>query len=249
MKKWIGAAVALLFFVGLLAFLLPILGWQKQLDQESAEYEVLSSAVQLPQASEPPVVTPSEADSSVLNNLISSLDGDVLSEDIPASSAPARTSSIDLEACKAQNSDFAAWLSIPNTPVNYPVVFTYDTAYYLKHSFTGSTSSLGTLFATGDTSFSRPSRNIAIYGHNIRSKPTVMFSPRAHESLASWTTRQAPHDIVLLICPEGGFSSEEEELARQNSVIFLSMGPRILRTETAGLAAVSAINAFWEQSH
>ena len=177
MKKWIGAAVALLFFVGLLAFLLPILGWQKQLDQESAEYEALTSAVQLPQASEPPVVTPSEADSSVLNDLISSLDGDILSEDIPASSAPAHTSSIDLEACKAQNSDFAAWLSIPNTPVNYPVVFTYDTAYYLKHSFTGSTSSLGTLFATGDTSFSQPSRNIAIYGHNIRSKPTVMFSP------------------------------------------------------------------------
>ena len=80
MKKWIGAAVVLLFFVGLLAFLLPILGWQKQLDQESAEYEVLSSAVQLPQASEPPVVTPSEADSSVLNDLISSLDGYVLSE-------------------------------------------------------------------------------------------------------------------------------------------------------------------------
>ena len=124
MKKWIGAAVVLLFFVGLLAFLLPILGWQKQLDQESAEYEALSSAVQLPQASEPPVVTPSEADSSVLNNLISSLDGDVLSEDIPASSAPVRASSIDLAACKAQNSDFAAWLSIPNTPVNYPVVFT-----------------------------------------------------------------------------------------------------------------------------
>ena len=31
----------------------------------------------------------------------------------------------------------------------------------------------------------------------------------------------------------GGFSPEEEELARQNGVIFLSMGPRILRTETA----------------
>ena len=118
MKKWIGAAVALLFFVGLLAFLLPILGWQKQLDQESAEYEVLSSAVQLPQASEPPVVTPSEADSSVLNDLISSLDGCFLNEGIPASSATFRASNIDLEACKAQNSDFAAWLSIPNTPVN-----------------------------------------------------------------------------------------------------------------------------------
>ena len=128
MKKWIGAALALLFFVGLLAFLLPILDWQKQLDQESAEYETLTSAVQLPQASELPVVTPSEADSSVLNDLISSLNGYVLSEDVPVSPVPARTSSIDLAACKAQNSDFAAWLSIPNTSVNYPVVFTYDTA-------------------------------------------------------------------------------------------------------------------------
>ena len=196
MKKWIGAAVALLFFVGLLAFLLPILGWQKQLDQESAEYEALSSAVQLPQASEPPVVTPSEADSSVLNDLISSLDGDVLSEDIPASSAPARTSSIDLEACKAQNSDFVAWLSIPNTPVNYPVVFTYDTAYYLKHSFTGSTSSLGTLFATSSTAFSRPSA----YRHlwcNIRSKPTVMFSPLISYKNAEFYQR--PHRTIHLV--------------------------------------------------
>ena len=100
MKKWIGAAVALLFFVGLLAFLLPILGWQKQLDQESAEYEALSSAVQLPQASKPPVVTPSEADSSGLNDLISSLDGDVLSEDIPASSAPATHRALTLKPAK-----------------------------------------------------------------------------------------------------------------------------------------------------
>ena len=229
MKKWIGAVLALLFFVGLLAFLLPILGWQKQLDQESAEYKVLSSAVQLPQASEPPVVTPSEADSSVLNDLISSLDGDVLSEDIPVSSAPARISSIDLEACKAQNSDFAAWLSIPNTPVNYPVVFTYDTAYYLKHSFTGSTSSLGTLFATGDTRFSRPSRNIAIYGHNIHSKPTVMFSPllsykkaafyQAHRTIHLDTLNGAylPRRLQLEERPDGYAGQHPEPLrVREN---------------------------------
>ncbi|MFR1260666.1 MAG: hypothetical protein ACLSCX_08415 [Oscillospiraceae bacterium] len=39
---WSSCCAAL--FVGLLAFLLLILGWQKQLDQESAEYEALSSA-------------------------------------------------------------------------------------------------------------------------------------------------------------------------------------------------------------
>ena len=35
-------------------------------------------------------------------------------------------------------------------------------------------------------------------------------------------------------------------MAEQQGVTFLSMGPRILRTETAGLAAVAAINALWE---
>lgn len=82
----------------------------------------------------------------------------------------------------------------------------------------------------------------------LSGQSTIMFSPRATESLASWITQQIPHDITLLIGPEGGFSPEEEELARQNGVISLSMGPRILRTETAGLAAVSAINALWEPS-
>ncbi len=84
---------------------------------------------------------------------------------------------------------------------------------------------------------------------SLSASSAMMFSPRATESLASRIAGQTPHDVTLLIGPEGGFSPEEEELARQNGVIFLSMGPRILRTETAGLAAVSAINAIWEQSH
>jgi 16S rRNA (uracil1498-N3)-methyltransferase len=45
--------------------------------------------------------------------------------------------------------------------------------------------------------------------------------------------------------PEGGFTEEEEDMATRQGVIALSMGPRILRTETAGLAAIAAINAAW----
>lgn len=90
--------------------------------------------------------------------------------------------------------------------------------------------------------------NFDDYLQNFSEPPKIMFSPRASHSLASWATGQTPRAISLLIGPEGGFSAEEEELARQKGVTFLSMGPRILRTETAGLAAVSAINAIWEQS-
>lgn len=75
----------------------------------------------------------------------------------------------------------------------------------------------------------------------------IMLSPHAKDSLASWASGQEPQALSLLIGPEGGFSPDEEELALQNNVILLSMGPRVLRTETAGMAAISAINAIWEK--
>jgi len=50
-----------------------------------------------------------------------------------------------------------------------------------------------------------------------------------------------PFSINLLIGPEGGFSQEEIQIALGYDLIPVSLGPRTLRAETAGLAAVSAI--------
>jgi 16S rRNA (uracil1498-N3)-methyltransferase len=50
-----------------------------------------------------------------------------------------------------------------------------------------------------------------------------------------------PGAIGVLIGPEGGFEEEEIALARDNGLVPVSLGPRILRAETAGLAAASAI--------
>ncbi len=50
------------------------------------------------------------------------------------------------------------------------------------------------------------------------------------------------HDILILIGPEGGFSINEIELAKNAGFIPVSLGPRILRTETAGLAMLAMIN-------
>lgn len=78
--------------------------------------------------------------------------------------------------------------------------------------------------------------------------PLLMPSPRAQTRLADWTLANPPQDITLLIGPEGGLSPEEETLAIRCGALPLSLGPRILRTETAGLAAIAAINAIWERS-
>lgn len=48
-------------------------------------------------------------------------------------------------------------------------------------------------------------------------------------------------NITILVGPEGGFTPLEAEAARKHSVITAGLGPRILRTETAGLAAASII--------
>lgn len=50
-----------------------------------------------------------------------------------------------------------------------------------------------------------------------------------------------PCDIALLIGSEGGFSPEEVALATQNMVRPASLGPRILRCETAPIAALAAL--------
>lgn len=54
---------------------------------------------------------------------------------------------------------------------------------------------------------------------------------------------QLPSDTVIFIGPEGGFSREEIELARNYGFETVSLGQRRLRTETAAIFAVSAINS------
>ncbi len=49
----------------------------------------------------------------------------------------------------------------------------------------------------------------------------------------------APAPAAILIGPEGGFSGEEKDLLRGLPFVRpLSLGPRILRAETAALAAL-----------
>ncbi len=49
----------------------------------------------------------------------------------------------------------------------------------------------------------------------------------------------------LLFGPEGGWSSEEIETARSQGYQTVSLGPRILRAETAPLAAISVLQYMW----
>jgi len=49
--------------------------------------------------------------------------------------------------------------------------------------------------------------------------------------------------VYLLVGPEGGLSAEEVESARGRGWVIVGVGPRILRTETAGPAIIAVLQA------
>ncbi len=62
-------------------------------------------------------------------------------------------------------------------------------------------------------------------------------------SLLHQTLSRAPQSVILLIGPEGGFSRSEIALARQHRWQIAHLGPRILRAETAIVAAATLTQA------
>ncbi len=70
----------------------------------------------------------------------------------------------------AQHSDFAGWITIDGTKIDYPVMLTpNDGDYYLKRNVNGEDDINGTLFMDPRTDLVQRSTNIIIYGHNMKS--------------------------------------------------------------------------------
>lgn len=73
----------------------------------------------------------------------------------------------------------------------------------------------------------------------------LLLSPRATQSLSQWAASTAPQALALVVGPEGGLTEDEENAVRAAGGLALSMGPRILRTETGALAALAILAAHW----
>ncbi len=72
----------------------------------------------------------------------------------------------------------------------------------------------------------------------------MVLDHQARQSLAG-LDGEPGQSVVLLVGPEGGLSDVELGLAREFGFLPVHMGPRILRTETAAMVALSIIQARW----
>jgi 16S rRNA (uracil1498-N3)-methyltransferase len=74
---------------------------------------------------------------------------------------------------------------------------------------------------------------------------SFVLSPGAKKGLRDFSGPSPISSVTLLVGPEGGLTPDEEAAAMVAGFIPLSLGARILRVETAGLAAASAMQALW----
>ena len=81
----------------------------------------------------------------------------------------------------------------------------------------------------------------AIGGRVLR----LMLDPRSAHTLDRLPRPDAQTRVELLIGAEGGLAPEEMNLAVQADFLGIRLGPRVLRTETAGLAVLAAIQCLW----
>lgn len=96
-------------------------------------------------------------------------------------------------------------------------------------------------------------RNIVPAVHDVQKLEQVLQGAGAganifmlYEGEAPLGIKQAlidsrPGSYLIIVGPEGGFSAQEVTLAKAKGVQLVTMGPRILRTETAAVAALSIV--------
>lgn len=69
----------------------------------------------------------------------------------------------------------------------------------------------------------------------------IPYEEEREVSLKKALSGKKPETVAVMIGPEGGFDKEEIRIAKENGIISVTLGKRILRTETAPLAVSAAI--------
>jgi 16S rRNA (uracil1498-N3)-methyltransferase len=70
----------------------------------------------------------------------------------------------------------------------------------------------------------------------------LMLAPGAARTLAAACAAGLPSAVI--VGPEGGFTDDELELAQRRGIERVGLGPRVLRSETAAVAARAIVGAF-----
>ena len=81
-----------------------------------------------------------------------------------------------------------------------------------------------------------------VSGYDIK---LAFWEEEENRSLKEVAGKISPRSAAFLCGPEGGFTAEEMEAARRTGFVTVSLGPRVLRAETAPITILSLLQNLW----
>ncbi len=105
---------------------------------------------------------------------------------------------IDFAKLQEQNADVIAWIEIPGTQIDYPVVTTTDNEHYLDYDFQGQESAHGAIFLDAACDLKLEDPVSILYGHNM--KDGTMFAGLHAFSDPAFLKE---HPVIKLYTPQG----------------------------------------------
>ncbi len=147
------------------------------------------------------VVETSSEDLTTEENVISAKE----EKTYPALSSADRGPEINFEKLQKMNPDIVAWIQIPGTTINYPVVQGTDNQHYLRYTAANVENAAGALFVDYRQSAGFDWYNTIVYGHNRKddtmfSQLTRYLSQRFWESYPNITVYLPGETRVYEIC-------------------------------------------------
>lgn len=73
----------------------------------------------------------------------------------------------------------------------------------------------------------------------------LVLDPLGGQRLREISRPDPASPVQLLVGPEGGFDQEELTVAGRQGFVSIQLGPRVLRTETAGITTIAALQTLW----
>lgn len=102
---------------------------------------------------------------------------------------------VNFDKLLKKNKDTVAWIQVPGTNVNYPVVQTSNNRYYLTHAMNGKQNNAGWIFGDYRNDFTNLDHNTIIYGHSRWNN--TMFGSLRNIMTTDWQKNKENHIVKL----------------------------------------------------